>query len=232
LKNDEGSLFDDGFRLYFDRIQSDPYAPPSKIRLRQPLTIARLPDELLRDECRRVAVCDYLTRQVDRTLRDYGPREARIDAPQQHVLERSSCVVRDGYVEARLALAMPANGRRILGHAANRLVCGALPELVARTLRYASLDAAALRRHVECYEDQEFIRRHELPRLGLVAFVGDGARLPRASGASDRPLANCVPFRSPDSMRVTVNSKPVVVVSRGLCFSNDIPPRQRRIKES
>ncbi|MER2093000.1 MAG: ABC-ATPase domain-containing protein, partial [Saccharopolyspora rectivirgula] len=38
----------------------------------------------------------------------------------------------------------------------------------------------------------------------LVAFVADGAILPRRSGVDDRPLTSGVPFRSPDSLRVEV----------------------------
>ena len=48
--------------------------------------------------------------------------------------------------------------------------------------------------------------RAELARRGLVAFVADGARLPRRSGVDDRPLETerVVEFRSPDSLRVTL----------------------------
>jgi predicted ABC-class ATPase len=44
-----------------------------------------------------------------------------------------------------------------------------------------------------------------LPGHGLVAFVADGAVLPRESGASDRPLGDgAVPFKSPEEYRVEV----------------------------
>ncbi|SQC36866.1 Predicted ATPase of the ABC class [Rothia kristinae] len=35
-----------------------------------------------------------------------------------------------------------------------------------------------------------------------MAFLGDGAVLPRSSGVSDEPLPDAVAFRSPDSLRV------------------------------
>jgi predicted ABC-class ATPase len=45
-----------------------------------------------------------------------------------------------------------------------------------------------------------------LPELGLVAFVADGAVLPRESGASDRPLGDgAVLFESPEEYRVEVD---------------------------
>lgn len=40
------------------------------------------------------------------------------------------------------------------------------------------LDARALQSHVECVEDTEALR-DSLPAMGLVAFVGNGAILPR-----------------------------------------------------
>jgi hypothetical protein len=58
---------------------------------------------------------------------------------------------------------------------------------------------------VECVEDTEYLR-DQLPAMGLVAFVGDGAVLPRASGASDAPMAagDAVPFLAPDALAATV----------------------------
>lgn len=44
---------------------------------------------------------------------------------------------------------------------------------------YQSQDVQALRRHIQCVEDTEFLR-DALPKLGLVAFVGNGAILPRS----------------------------------------------------
>jgi predicted ABC-class ATPase len=49
---------------------------------------------------------------------------------------------------------------------------------VAQGLTYAAQDASKLRRHVECVEDSEALRQ-ALASHGLVAFVGNGAILPR-----------------------------------------------------
>ena len=45
-----------------------------------------------------------------------------------------------------------------------------------------------------------------MPKLGLAAFIPNGAILPRASGASDAPLdsADAVPFKSPEALSVTI----------------------------
>lgn len=52
-------------------------------------------------------------------------------------------------------------------------------------------------------EDQEHLRS-QLSAAKLVAFVRDGAVLPRVSGADDRPMdsSNVTLFRSPDSLSV------------------------------
>ena len=50
-------------------------------------------------------------------------------------------------------------------------------------------------------DDQQAIRE-QLPERGFVAFVANGAMLPRESGVSDRPMRGAVPFESPESMEV------------------------------
>ncbi len=79
-----------------------------------------------------------------------------------------------------------------------------LPKVVREALMSAGVDEATAREHVETAEDADRLRK-QLPGLGLVAFVADGAVLPRESGASDRPLhEGAVPFESPEEFRITV----------------------------
>ena len=55
---------------------------------------------------------------------------------------------------------------------------------------------------MEAAEDQEYLRAM-LPQKRLVAFIGDGAILPRRSGVDDRPLdPNAIPFRYPRELGV------------------------------
>ena len=86
--------------------------------------------------------------------------------------------------------------------------------MVQKALVYPSLDPAAVTCHVLSVEDQEWIRA-SLEIRGLVAFVPDGAILPRKSGADDAPMEdkksndedddtpNLVWFNSPDTLRVS-----------------------------
>lgn len=195
--------------LAVDHIQVDPYAPPSLMRLLVPRGAADLPADLVDTAAGRTAVADFLTRRAAEAARRHGPDgrdagEVSINRPGQEVLERTSVVIGETHVEARLHVALPAAGRRIRGRDAARLLTEVLPRLAEEALHHDALDAAALRAHVTLHRDQLHLR-DQLAGAGLVAVVGDGAILPRRSGDSDLPMdsADAVPFSSPESLRVS-----------------------------
>lgn len=212
--------------VFFDRVQGDAYAPPSWIRARVPMSAAKFPPAYVTESrIRNTALCDFVTRVLSDRLRGGGGTDwtqvvqgggwsgskggdLQIDTPGQYVLERSSVVAKAEFIEARVTLALPARGRSIEGYRAADIV-GGLCEAVEGSLFYKSLDAAALQSHIEAVEDQDALRK-QLSGLGLVAFVGNGAILPRKSGVDDRPMTtkdspNLVTFESPTSMEVTVS---------------------------
>ncbi len=201
------------FTLYMDRVQRDPFAPPTLIRIR---TKANSFDStLFENSVRRVAFEDFLTRNVEREIRHTvrgnrgsgGSGRVEIQHASQVVLPRTSMVLEPGYVEARMAVGLPARGRSVDARAAKTVLLEELPEVVRRGLVPApegGVDVERARLHVETVEDADHLRGL-LPGLGLVAFVTDGAVLPRESGASDRPLRDgAVPFESPVEYRVEV----------------------------
>jgi predicted ABC-class ATPase len=212
-KEIQGSFEFPRFALHVDHVQGDPYATPSKLRVRMPMREAGLPPPLFEGAVRRLACEDFLARRVrDATRR--GGRERRgsgksglieVDAGGQEVLERTAAVVTPDWVEIRLQLGLPAAGRRVLGREAESLLCRELPRITEAGLCGPELAHDDAQRFVECVENQQHIRA-QLGELGLVAFVGDGSILPRESGASDRPLRGpqAVPFRSPESLRLQV----------------------------
>ncbi|KWX02129.1 Isopentenyl-diphosphate delta-isomerase [Carbonactinospora thermoautotrophica] len=197
-----GSYAYPAFTLEVEKVQVDPYAPPTRLAVHLPAAQAGLPAELYRTPVRRRAIADHLARR----LADALARTAfAVDAGGQEVLDRSACqVTAGGDVVLRLGVDLPGPGRRIDGRQAERLLCRALPEAVA-TLRWSALDAEEARRFVATVEDADALRRM-LPELGLVAFVADGAVLPRRSGVDPRPLTgpHVVRFSSPPSLRVEV----------------------------
>ncbi|WP_330445854.1 ABC-ATPase domain-containing protein [Kocuria rhizophila] len=87
--------------LIVDRVQSDPYAPPSLARIRLSLSDTGIPRELIATRDARVAAGDFLTREFARAARDLGPRGGKdsggisIQRTGQEILERSSVIVPD-----------------------------------------------------------------------------------------------------------------------------------------
>ena len=197
----------DGLTLRLDHVQGDPFAAPSRVRLDVAPDLARLPVEGLASADARRATADVVHRAVGRAL-DRMPRgrgsgkSGRVGiAPLgQEVLERTAVVVdAEGGVLLRTTVGLPAAGRRILGLEAARLLAERVPDAVREA--FARLDHDEVRAHVRCVEDQVALRG-ALEAEGLVAFLADGASLPRRSGVDDRPLPDPVPFAAPASLTV------------------------------
>jgi predicted ABC-class ATPase len=214
-KDIAGSYEGSGWTLFIDHIQGDPFASPSKVRVRIPQSRAGTPAELFHNRTRRVALEDFLARQVGRTIRR-GTQSRRgsgksglifVDEGAQEVLERTAVVVAPDWVEARLQVGLPAAGRTVLGRQAETLLLRELPRILEQGLAWRNLPSKTQEEGqelVDCVENQEHIRE-QLNELGLIAFVADGAVLPRESGASDRPLTKkAVAFSSPESCRITI----------------------------
>ena len=200
--------------LRIDHVQADPFAPPSRIRVEVLQGVARFPGDTFSSRSRRVGLCDFLTRRVAEAIlrvtrgrRGSGRSgQIAIGGPGQEILERTSVGVTQEGVEARLLMGLPAQGRRVMGRQAEAMFFEELPEIVACALCFDRLDRAGLYAHLEVNEDQDALRKR-LDDLGLVAFVPEGAVLPRRSGVDDRPMRAeaAVPFVSPPSLRVVVD---------------------------
>ncbi|AGP30431.1 ABC-ATPase domain-containing protein [Corynebacterium terpenotabidum] len=202
----------DDLQLTVEHVQADPFAPPSAIRVDLPLRYTGIPNGLLADP---IPVSDHLLRRLADAIARRHPSGGKstghlqIDTPGPEILDRSAVTVRHGEhgdtLRVRLQAALPAHGRRINGRAAAQLLCGTLPDVLGDALLDLTEDLLTpLREHVECWRDQEFLR-HRLPDLGLVAFLADGAVLPRRSGDSQRPLDSAVPLTTPESRKVAID---------------------------
>jgi len=191
------------FTLHVDHVQADPFAPPSRMRATVPWEIAALPDAAHASAARRRAARDFLARAFRAAAQAH--RSLRIDAGGQSVLDRTACLFTDEGVELRFTVQLPADGRRVRGGDAREILLRHLPAVVRRAAEAAELDVDALERHCAMVEDQVALR-DALSALGVVAFVADGARLPRRSGVDDRPLDDAIAFRAPDSLRITIDA--------------------------
>ncbi|WP_111712422.1 ABC-ATPase domain-containing protein [Corynebacterium jeikeium] len=201
----KGAYSEPELTVSIDRVQADPYASPSKVRLILPMDAAGIPPHLIDDVTGRVAVADFLARRIQAD--SHRSRNVHIGDIGQQVLERTHVLVTPDRIEARLLVGLPAKGRRILGRQAAHLLADDLPHIADDCLRhdrFAPADVQALEDHVALLRDQEALRAQLKPRK-LVAFVGNGAILPRAAGDSDRPLAanQATAFESPESLSQT-----------------------------
>ncbi|MCL6106639.1 MAG: ABC-ATPase domain-containing protein [Actinobacteria bacterium] len=210
----KGSYLFPRFTFFVDHVQSDPFAAPSRMRVRVLQSDAGFEPRLYCTDVRQTALEDYIARAFDSAISRYvkGHRGTgksglvTVDSGGQEILKRTAAVANESFVEVRFAVGLPASGRRCRGKDAAAILFGELPLLVDASLYFDGHAAAGLKAHVEAAEDQEWLRR-QLPGLGLVAFVADGAILPRESGVSDRPRAAdpVVGFQSPEQLRVGVD---------------------------
>lgn len=196
-------------QLLVDHVQADPFAPPSRMRVQVPWDRCRLPDSATRGSDRGRAARDWLARRFRFETRN--DNVLGIDAGGQTVLERSCVLFDEAGVEFRLKVALPAKGRRILGRQAATALTEKLPAVVLGIVAPDATETSRLTAHCDAVEDQAAMRR-ALAERDLVAFVADGSILPRASGVSQGPLPDAVPFEAPATLRVTMerpNAGPV-----------------------
>jgi len=207
--------------LFCERAQSDPFAPPTRCRIVVDAKKAGFPPESYSNRIRSMALSDFLLRNLHGTCKSLGadnsmsgdgggwngPKggDIRVLEPCQHVLEQSAVRVdpSTGNVIAQITVNLPARGRTILGHAAETIFANSIPTMVDRCLCYRSLSAGRLKQHVEGVEDQVWLR-DQLESRSIVAFVRNGAILPRRSGADDRPMdpREAIAFESPKRLAI------------------------------
>ena len=161
----------------------------------------------------------------------HGPKggDFGVYKPLQQVLPRSSCQILDlpggPTLEIRFTITLPARGRSINGPKVHELLTTHLPKLVESALVYGNQDARAIQLHIRSVLVQESLRSL-LHEHNLVAFIGNGSILPRASGADPRPMPidKCIPFTAPaGALTVTLdtpipddNGNPISVTGLGI----------------
>jgi len=198
--------------LNIDHVQGDPFASPSALSVRIDGKRAGFPAEFLETKCRKTALEDQLTRRFFQetgrlTERAKGSGKSGLiqsSRPGQEILERTACRVRqsDGEILFRFFVGFPAFGRSIAAGELVTILFEMLPKVIRAALFFHREEAQAFQRVLDLADDQLALRDF-LKRENLAAFVADGAVLPRESGISQRPMKDAVPFRSPDTLRVT-----------------------------
>lgn len=212
-KDTKGKYQFQGYVFSIDHVQGDPFASPSKVSVQVKGSTAGFPEELYKGRHQRAALQDEMTRQFYHAIQKYAFRAKgsgksgliSVSKCGQEVLERTACEInpKNGDVKLRFEVGFPANGRTINARELEKMVFGFLPECVEQSLFYKNCDKKRVRSIIDLAEDQQYIR-DELEKNDLIAFVANGAILPRESGVSDKPMKGAVRFQSPKEMEVTM----------------------------
>lgn len=212
------------FALRLVYIQGSTGAFPASVgHLRVRQSLLRLPDSCLSNRARELATADYLLRTfqeavVANTRPNRGARGSGsfqlLDLPPQ-VLERNVVKFYPSEVRITFHVSLPGSGdNRILGTQAARMLIDEAAAIV-RALAASTAEGVQLKTHCDVIEDWHFLQTR-LPGHDMVAFVGDGAILPRSAGDSQAPLGKgAVAFQAPDQMAVEIEF-PNAGLMRGL----------------
>ncbi|SDN35099.1 ABC-ATPase domain-containing protein [Alkalicoccus daliensis] len=212
LKSVQGTYLNaSNTEVHLDYIQGDPFASPSRLRIRIPLTNTQITGEMFSSPSRKIALKHFFTKEFDNVRKQKqsyisGTGKSgmiMIDTPGQEVIDRSSVEISSSYLEFRISCGIPAKGRKVMGKAAADLLCKTIPLIAEETA--LSFDKEKLTNALILADDQQIIRE-ELNRLDKIAFIGNGAVLPRKSGESSLPLSHSsvVPFETPEEFKHSI----------------------------
>ena len=211
-KSLQGSYQFPKYTLSIDHVQGDPFAAPSQVRVTVDRKEAGFPEFTCKDDLTRTALADELLRTFGEEIRKYTYKakgsgksgQISVTSCGQEVLKRTACEVGEREIVARFSVGFPANGRTIHARELEKILFEYLPACVEHALYYRNLKPEKIKSVIELAKDQQAVRDW-LKEHGYVAFVADGAILPRESGISQRPMKQAVRFTSPDSMRVELS---------------------------
>ncbi len=213
LQDLKGAYDFGSFVLHIEKTPKDPFAPPlaALYRLQVKLMDTAIEADLIESRTGQIACRDYYARRFfDSSANIAGFRRGTgfsgiitIDEPGQAILERSSVVILQDCLEIRCFIGIPARQRKIDAALGIQMLRDELPQIIGDSLSREQTDPEQLRQHIYTALDAEWLRR-QLRQNHLLAFIADGARLPRASGISDQPMTgdDIILFQSPESLRV------------------------------
>jgi len=214
-KDIRGLYEDQGLSLRVDHVQGDPFAEPSRCIASVAADVAQFPQWTFSTVGRRVSTAGFLNRRMARLFaRGSGiggsgkSGTLRVLGAGQQALQRSSLLIADyGSPRVRFKVGLPANGRRVLGHAAAELLTEVVVDRVRTGLIFDPVDEKSLRQHIHTIEDAQALRQ-QLGDRQLVSFIADGSILPRRSGVDPGPLhsGKAIAFSSPPELSVSLRA--------------------------
>ena len=209
-----------GFELRFLKIQGSPGANPASIAsIKIALQDSQLPEEFFRSAEGKLAVADFLLRRFRQSIERFAQQNRGKDgsgsfntiALSQKMLSRDSVLFDDAAIYLRFIISLPAKGPGggvFDAEQAWIMLSQELTSMAEATFFYRHYDPQTrtlLRQFVDVQNTRaeiiRFMREHH-----LIAFIANGARLPRQSGIDDRPLMaeGMKAFQSPPSLQVEI----------------------------
>ncbi|GAE91902.1 isopentenyl-diphosphate delta-isomerase [Gracilibacillus boraciitolerans JCM 21714] len=212
-KSLQGSYSFDQYEIAIDYVQGDPFAAPSKIRIIIPNENREIKEEWKQSKERSVYTADLLARSIAEAIQKESNASKGsgksgliyVDKPGQEILERTAVQLKQDQMIICLSIGLPANGRKINGKEAEKLFFTILPSILKNSVFAISDEDIEKRVHLA---DQHLAIRQKMKDNNWIAFIADGAILPRASGISDKPLTKAVPFESSEENRVEIAVPP------------------------
>ncbi len=193
----------ENFELKFLRVQGDPFASPSVVKVSLDFPWRRY------GNCR-LGVEDYLYRRLSKALGKYSERCGEghscflgVPKPKNIMIRRSGVVAGEKSVEYRFWVGLPARHRRVLGGEAERIIYQKIPSAIQDVMSFSH---TSIKEHLISCEIQNSLR-NQLDSMGLVSFVPNGALLPRKCGDCEEPLKDAVPFESPPELEVVMKTE-------------------------
>lgn len=209
-----------GFELRFLKIQGSSGANPASIAsIKIALQASQIPEEFFRSAEGKLAVADFLLRRFRHSIERFAQQNRGKDgsgsfstiALSQKMLSRDSVLFDDAAISLRFIISLPAKGPGggvFDAEQAWIMLSQELTAMADATFFYQHYDPQTrtlLRQFVDVQNTRaeiiRFMREHH-----LVAFIANGARLPRQSGIDDRPLMaeGMKVFQSPPSLQVEI----------------------------
>lgn len=197
--------------LSIDHVQSDPYASPSSISIS--IEQSGLPKHFYENKINRLMTQDILLRFFNEELAALKKKGEAYDiycsSTTPEILERSACSIdqKTGAILLALKVQFPGKGRKIWVDPLVKTLFHQLPKLVRKTLLFNTLPLSyqeALQEGFELSCNQQSLRQ-QMRDQGLIAFVANGAILPRQSGASSLPMKEAIPFVSSKENEITLS---------------------------
>ncbi|MBP7829581.1 MAG: hypothetical protein KA248_06650 [Kiritimatiellae bacterium] len=198
--------------LKINQVQDPAGGQATLVLIRVPQVIAGFPAHLVNTPVRRTALEDYLVRKLSARLEmlarydreGVSRRRIPLYAPGQAILPRTSLVVTDDYIEARLYVDLPSRHGCVAAESAREVFFEDLPGVVNSSLIFCNLNQREVEDFVNLMEDADQIRQ-VLPTRGWVGFVGEGALLARAGDADTPDYESMTPLAVEDALAVELD---------------------------